>query len=420
MIALSVVIVLTVILLPLSWLYVRGMFRRQECFDLIGIPANSPNFGLTLASLSDSHLSSGTPIHFYADIDTIQNARLEAIAQAKHSIQFETFKMSPGKRADDFASVLEQQAKKGVHIQLLADSHGAKELSNHYWSRLENAGVEVRFFNPFSWRSPIDYLGRNHRKLLIIDQNTALIGGAGISDLWDGDENTEPWYDFEVHWQGDGLGWLTGLFWQHWLSAGGRVDLREHRPQLSNSSHTEILITSGEDPTPMNSPIRSLFQTCALSATERLWIASPYLLPDQTTCQMLASIQRRGIDVRVLTMGPCNDKSYVYYTAREHYASLLKNGIKLHEYQPSMMHAKVILVDHSWVCMGSANLDPRSFFHNDELNICTPNKSLVEQIETFFHQGFAQSQLIKLETWKNRPWKQRIVGQMFNIGYWQL
>ncbi|MGB2925135.1 MAG: phospholipase D-like domain-containing protein [Limnothrix sp.] len=411
-------------LFPLSWLYLRGMFRKDRTFDLRGTPPNTPGFLLTLASLSDSHLTSGEPIRFFADIEELQKERIRAIAEAKESIQFETFLMSPGSRTRDFAKALEERARQGVKVQLLADSYGAKDLPEEYWQSLREAGVEVEFFNPFSWRSPIDSIRRNHRKLLIIDQTTALIGGAGISGFWDGEvppTAQEPWFDFEVHWQGEAVGWLTGLFWQHWLSAGGTVDLQQHQPrQSAEHDHGPLLITSGEDPTPDNSPIRSLFQTCSISAQKRIWIASPYLLPDQFTCEILAQACKRGVDVRVLTMGPCSDKDYVYYTSRQHYGPLLKSGIKLYEYQPSMMHAKVILIDEELACMGSANLDPRSFFHNDELNVCSPNSSLIVNIETFFERGFSRSKLIEFRRWKRRPLKHKVIGSICDLAYWQL
>lgn len=421
---LAIAIIFLILLMPLSWFYIRGMFRPAKPFNLMGVAVDSPNFASTLASISKSLQADGQAVHFYTDIDQIQQVRLEAIAEAEHSIQFETFKMTPGQRAEDFAKALQQKAREGVQVQILADSYGAKTLPATYWRSLTNAGVDVRFFNPFSWRSPIDFLRRNHRKLLIVDQTKALIGGAGISDFWDGEipEDTDsPWLDFEVQWQGSVVGLLTGLFWQHWLDVGGYVDLHYHQPQRSSaSSPRPILITSGENPTPQDSPIRSLFQTCVMSAQERIWIASPYLLPDQITCDILERIRQRGVDVRVLTMGPHSDKSYVYYTSRKHYGKLLKNGVKLHEYQPSMMHAKVILVDHHWVSMGSANLDPRSFFHNDELNLATSDAQLVKQVEAFLHDGFEHSQIIQITDWKKRPWQQKLWGNLFNIGYWQL
>ncbi|MGF1568872.1 MAG: phosphatidylserine/phosphatidylglycerophosphate/cardiolipin synthase family protein [Nodosilinea sp.] len=398
------------------------MFRQDGHFNLAGVPAGRANFAFTLAAISDSQLTYGTATRFDSDIAAIQQARLEAIAQAQHSIQFETFKMSPGRRAKDFSTALQERAQQGVKIQLLADSYGAESLPREYWTSLENAGVEIRFFNPFSWRSPVDFLRRNHRKLLIIDQATALIGGAGISDFWDGEEpatTNNPWFDFEVHWQGEAVGWLTGLFWQHWLDAGGKVDLAAHQPRGSTEEPcSQILVTAGEDPTPQNSPIRSLFQASILAAKARIWMASPYLLPDQMTCTMLSQARQRGVDVRVLTMGPHNDKPYVYYTSRQHFGPLLKSGVKLHEYQPSMMHAKVILIDNDWVSLGSANLDPRSFFHNDELNLGTDHAALIQSVEAFFDQGFAQSQLIQLKDWENRPWQQKVLGKLFSLGYW--
>lgn len=410
------------VFMVLFWLYLAGTFEDGKQYHLVGLPANESHFLLTIASMSDSLVTEGFPSQFWSDIDAIQAARIDFIQQAQNLIQFETFKMSPGRRANEFADALCQKAIAGVTVQVLADSYGAKELPKSYWKRLEQAGVQICFFNPFSMRSPLSYLRRNHRKLLIIDQKIATVGGAGISDLWDGKDgkSEKPWYDFEVQWQGDVVGLLTGFFWQHWLSAGGRVDLKEHHPNISGvSTQNPVLITPGEEPTTGDSPIRSLFQLCILSAQKRLWISSPYLLPDEATCQMLETVQRQGVDVRILTMGPKSDKPYVYYTSRERYGSLLKRNIRIYEYQPSMMHGKIVLIDGHWVSIGSANLDPRSFFHNDELNLCTDHRELISQVEDFFDRGFQESEEIHLETWSRRPVYGRAIGCLGNFFYWQ-
>lgn len=417
-------LILWFISVVIACLYLNGHFRPSERYSLQGVAASAPNFVKTLASMSDSLITSGAPTHFWSDIDKIQTARLALIEKAQHLIQFETFIMTPGQRSDAFATALRQKAREGVRVQLLVDSYGARSLPPSYWQTLRGAGVEVQFFNPFSGRSPLNYLRRNHRKLLIIDQKVAMVGGAGIADRWDGKDQHDgevPWYDFEVEWQGDVVGLLVGFFWQHWLSAGGRVNLEEHQPTQSTASEAlPVLITPGEDPTTGNSPIRALFQLSIMSARSRLWIASPYLLPDKATCEMLGAIRQRGVDVRILTMGPRSDKPYVYYVARERYAALLKQGIKLHEYQPSMMHAKIVLVDDQWVSLGSANLDPRSYFHNDELNLCTSAQSLTGAVEAFFEKGFSRCQLIQYADWQRRSLKQKILGKLWNIAYWQL
>ncbi|MEM6519333.1 MAG: phospholipase D-like domain-containing protein [Cyanobacteria bacterium P01_C01_bin.70] len=405
-------------------LYLSGHFRRRLHYSVAGLNPAAPDFLPAIASLSDSLLTQGTAVRFWSKIEEIQSARLALMDSAQHSIQFETFTMTPGLRANAFAAVLKKKAADGVAVQLLADSYGAKKLPTHYWRSLTSAGVDVRFFNPFSARAPLDYLRRNHRKLLVVDQSVAMIGGAGIADRWDGEDSNNtgiPWYDLEVEWRGDMVRLLTGFFQQHWLDASGQVDLA-HQPQPAPAStiSTSVMITPGEDPTIGDSPIRSLMQLSMSAARTRLWIASPYLLPDDATCRKLTEIKQRGVDVRILTMGPKADKFYVYCVSRERYYALLKADIKVHEYQPSMMHAKVVLIDDLWVSLGSANLDPRSFFHNDELNICTSEAMLLREIETFFKDGFAHSQLVHLRAWQQRSPKEKILGKIGNFFYWQL
>lgn len=411
-------------LLVLFHSYLNGHFRQQQCYHLVGVSAIAPHFAETLASMSDSLITQGASTQFWSEIDAIQENRLALMQTAKQLIQFETFIMTPGGRANAFAEVALQKASEGVTIQLLVDSYGTKSLPQSYWQRLRNAGIEVRFFNPFSVRSPLDYLRRNHRKLLIVDQQAAMVGGAGIADLWDGKDQYDseiPWYDFEVKWQGNVVGLLTGFFWQHWLSAGGEVRLADHHPGNSKTNQPgPILITPAEDPSRQDAPIRSLYQICMTAAQQRLWIASPYLLPDAATRSMLGTVKQRGVDVRILTMGPKSDKPPVYYVSRENYRSLLKQGIQIYEYQPSMMHAKIVLIDDQWVSLGSANLDPRSYFHNDELNLCCQTPEFIRQVDAFFETGFSRSQLIRFEDWQTRSPKQKLIGQLGSFFYGQL
>ncbi|MEO1295724.1 MAG: phospholipase D-like domain-containing protein, partial [Cyanobacteria bacterium J06636_16] len=420
----SLLLLVNLALIVLVHLYLVGSFRKLEDYDLTGLPASAPSFPETIASMSDSLVTEGAIARFWSDIDTIQLMRLKLMSQARQLIQFETFIMTPGERTEAFAVLLKQKAAEGVTVQVLVDSYGAHTLPKTYWQELENAGVQVCFFNPFTIRDPVGYLRRNHRKLLIVDQQVAMIGGAGMADRWDGKDDHPgriPWYDFEIELRGAAVGLLTGFFWQHWLSSGGHVDLREHHPEDADVTNPgPILITPGEDPSTGDSPIRSLLHLCITAAQTRLWIASPYLLPDRATRKALAAMRQRGVDVRILTMGPKSDKFYVYCTSRERYEPLLQQGIKIHEYQPSMMHGKILLVDDQWVSLGSANLDPRSFFHNDELNVCVSDRGLTQQVEDFFLQGFSNSELVQFQSWQRRPIKERLIGHLANLVYWQL
>ena len=416
LIGVSIAVVILIVL------YFQGVFRRRIHYKIFNFPsANAPNFPLTIASLSDSFISNARATKFWVKADEVQPARLNAIRSARHRILFETYIMTPGERADAFAAALIEKAKSGVTVQVIVDSYGAKSVPKRYWKNLELSGIEVRFFNPFSWRSPHDYLKRNHRKLLLIDDEIALIGGAGISDYWDGipeQGDRAPWFDFEVQFEGPVVERLNGLFIQHWLDSGKTVDLAKNplTRKLETSLPT-VLVTSGEDPSYRDSSIRALYQTLMMAARSRIWIASPYFLPFSNTQKLLIEAKKRGVDVRILTMGSKTDKRFVYYSARELYKNLLRHGIEIYEYQPSMMHGKTLLIDDDWVSMGSANFDPRSFWSNDELNVSTAQPFLCQNIENFLFNGFAEGQRINYQEWKRRPLVQKIRGKVMLLFY---
>jgi cardiolipin synthase len=161
-----------------------------------------------------------------------------------------------------------------------------------------------------------------------------------------------------------------------------------------------------------SSALRLLFHTSMAAAKQRLWIASPYLVPDASTRDVLIQACQRGIDVRILTMGKRNDKPYVYLSARELYGELLKAGVKIFEYQPNMMHAKLLLVDDRWVSHGSTNVDERSFFINDELNVSISDFDLASKMEQFLISSFANSLNVTFDRWRRRPLLQRIQGRI--------
>jgi cardiolipin synthase len=409
--------ILLVIFGILTTFYLQGAFRNPVRYRLRNLPRpEADHFACFAASLSDSFLTTGKTIGFWLGADEIFGARLAFIQQAQQTIWFETFWMTPGRRSANFAEAIASRARAGVAVQMIVDHHGTETMPAEYWQNLQQAGVEVRFFNPFSWRSPLDYLDRTHRKLLLIDGKTALIGGAGVSDMWDGEasiDQSTPWLDFEVGFQGKVLRRLEGIFLQHWLDAGGTLDMAEGwiPPDCPNSTAT-VLVTSGEDPTHRNSDIRAFFLSLIYAARQRIWITSPYLLPNSDSRRALLLARQRGVDVRIVTMGHCNDKPYVYYTSRELYGHLLEVGVKLYEYQPSMMHAKLILLDDHWMSLGSANLDPRSFFHNDELNLSSNEPELLQKVEAFFQIAFSSSQLVNLKEWQQRSLPHRLAGQI--------
>ncbi|EDX87032.1 Phospholipase D active site motif domain protein [Synechococcus sp. PCC 7335] len=434
-------------------LYIRGAFRWRPLFYVRqAIAPQHPQFPLILKSLTESLATHGQVVDFWDTAAEIQQARIEAIRRARHSIQFETFMMTPGKRTNDFAEEIARKAIEGVSVQLLVDTFGTRSLPRRYWQHLRSAGVQIVFFNPFDWRAPANFAGRTHRKLLIIDNEQALIGGSGISDLWDGIEksdDTKPWLDIEMMLVGEVVSVLSATFQLHWQ--GHRIKREDEKTgklepgvtiinmdricpvvdadplpstkRLSNDKKesSTILVTPGTKPNYRDSSVEVLKQTLVACAQKRVWLSSPYFLPNKSTRQILITAKKAGVDVRILTTSDRSDKKPVYYASYEVYGSLLRAGIKIFEYQPSMLHAKMLLLDNHWANTGSTNIDYRSFLHNDELDIVTDSALLIEKIEQAFEKGFAQSKQISLRQWRNRSLlKHRVLGNVVRLVEWQL
>jgi cardiolipin synthase len=418
--------------------YLRGAFRDRITYKIRHAPKpDEPYFPFTLASITNSFITNGVITDFWNEPDAIQQARLDAISKAQYSIDFETFFMTPGKRADDFAAALAERASTGVEIRLIVDDYGTKDISDKYWGRLRGAGVKVSFFNPFNWRAPLDYAGRTHRKLLLIDGEFGLVGGAGISDLWDGvekDDDTQPWLDVEMRLEGEIIGYLEGVFSQHWTFGDGTADLsrvkfqnfhcrERHQDNEDNEDKQQnlMLVVPGANPKIRFSPIKSFKYNSLLCARKRIWLASPYFLPDENSIDLLVAAKQSGLDVRILTTSKRSDKKPVYYASYEHYGKLLKGNVEIYEFQPSMTHAKLLLIDDLWATTGSANFDPRSFSHNEELDVCTAQPILVEGIRDTFEKGFAQSKQVTYKEWQQRSLiKHRILGNAVDFFQWQL
>ncbi|ASC71230.1 Cardiolipin synthase [Halomicronema hongdechloris C2206] len=331
--------------------------------------------------------------------------------------------MSPGRRADEFAQALIHKAQQGVQVKLIADSYGVKSLPSRTGRPCARRDSGGAFFNRFNWRSPLDYLDRTHRKLLLVDECLGpdrrgwclrFVGSAPIVG------GHHPWLDFEIALEGEVVSVLRGIFLQHWLDTRGRVDFQHRNLTSSPTRYPRILVTPRGGPHLSHSSIRSLLQVAIMAAEHRVWIASPYFLPDLNTRHEMIAAQNRGVDIRILTMGPLTDKPFVYHAAQCRYRQLLQAGIAIHEYQPSMMHSKLLLLDDIWVSIGSANFDPRSFFHNDELNLTTAEPQLFSQVEQFFKRALTACDRITPESLAQRPWTHRLIGQSSLLFYWHL
>lgn len=401
-------------------LYLAGAFRVRVNLELIDVPATEePRFLPAVAGLTTSIITDGRFTGFWSNVDEVFATRLALIRQARHDVRFETYYMTPGRRADDLAAALLERAAHGVKVSMIVDAQGSLRVPRTYWDRLKAGGVEVRWFSPFDWKNPRLYNDRSHRKLLLVDGSYAQIGGAGVSDEWDGQGRTAPWADVEVRCTGQVVPILEGAFLQHWVHENGVGDLAPASVKAVPATGHPVLVTVG-DPSHGDSNMRTLMHAAIQASRTRLWIASPYFLPNTNARGAIIDARRRGVPVRVLTEGPRNDNPFAYQASRSIYLPLLEAGVEIYEYQPAMMHAKAFLVDDAWVSTGSANFDPRALFHNDELNVSTTDPALARQLEAFFTRAFARSHRVTTAEMAHRgPWE-RAEGLLGYAYRWQL
>jgi cardiolipin synthase len=292
-------------------------------------------------------------------------------------------------------------------VRVLLDADGSRFLRRRDVRRWRASGCEVRFFRPLQWYRPAQYNHRTHRKILVIDGKVGYTGGIGVADIWNG---PPAWLETMVRLEGGVVALLQGAFFQDWLIARGALDLSpDFFPPLAQGGPASAMVTCSA-PIWGDSAIRLLYFGAITGATRRLWLASPYFLPNWDTTAALAAAAVRGVDVRLLLPGPENDKRLPYWASRRLYGHLLAAGVRIFEYQPAMMHAKAMTIDGRWSTLGSTNFDPRSFFLNSELNVSIDDAGFAAEMEGFFEAAFAQSKEITAAAWNGRGVVERLGG----------
>lgn len=345
-------------------------------------------------------LQGAEPFDLYTEGDDLYAAMLASIASARSSVMLESYIFADDEIGRKFAQALETCARRGIEVRLHVDAAGSWLTSARLLERkLRDAGVQVRRFHRWSWREPLRYNRRNHRKLMVVDRVQAYLGGFNIhrqsSAAIFGEKR---WRDTHLRMRGKLAEQSAGLFdafWRgdrHWLPA-------EQTPASSVllPNHTRSC----------RHRLRCVFDQMFGSATDRIDLTTPYFVPDIRTQRRIAVAARRGVKVRLLVPAK-SDVPLARWAARASYEALLQAGVRIFEYLPRMLHAKTAVVDESWAMIGTANLDYRSFFLNYELNLVSRDPSLCERLCTQFEADLLQSREILAAAWSRRPFVQRL------------
>ncbi len=349
-------------------------------------------------------------------------AMIDAIRAAQDTIEFETYVYWEGVVAVQVANALAEASGRGVQVRVLIDGAGSFKMEAKAREVLESSGVELAVFQPVRpWRLK-RMTHRTHRKILVCDSQIGFTGGVGIATEWEGDARSpEEWRETHFRIEGPAVTGLRAAFFHHWLSSADGVDglfpvtllERDGVPTVCGEvGDTPVQVVPSEA-TGRWSRQETLFRAAIRGATKRLWITTAYFVPDDDLIQLLIDASRRGVDVRILLPGPHIDFTIVRLAGEAVYDELMDAGIRIWRYQPTMIHAKILMVDGVTACIGSANMNHRSLMKDDEIALVVLDQALVERLENDFREDLANA--IEVEpghTWDERPWWRKLLSQL--------
>lgn len=368
-----------------------------------------PQFKRALGSLLGPPILSGNAVTTLRNGDEIFPAMLAAIRKAETNIDFETYVYWSGEIGREFATAIAERARAGVRAHVLLDWVGTQKMDKEALDTMRDAGVRVELYHPLKWYNLARMNNRTHRKLLVVDGRVAFTGGVGIAEEWTGNaQDPEHWRDTHFRIEGPVVAQMQAGFLDNWMKVTGEVDHGpDYFPPLSKAGDmdAQMFMSSPSG----GSESMELMYLLAITAAERsILLEAAYFIPDELAIRALIEARQRGVDVRIIVPGPVNDAKVTMYASRSTWGPLLKAGARIYEYQPTMFHCKVLVVDELLVSLGSTNFDERSFRINDEASLNVYDADFARQQKQIFAEDEARSIEYTYEQWTARPWHQRL------------
>ena len=389
-------------------LFAPAMRYQVERFE--APPIDSEKFLETLEAVTDAQINPHSALTVLTNGEEFYEAELQAIGAATRSVNLEAYIFQRGEVAHRFLTALAERARAGVKVNVILDAIGSFSTSDAYCSELKKAGGRIEFYHPFSWRSVASINNRTHRELLIVDGELGFIGGAGIADHWlISKKGRARWRDTVIRVEGDIVSNLQATFAENWLESSGEVIFgEEYFPHMAERGSAKAMVINSSPSAGGSTRARILFQALVSAASRNIRITTPYFLPDRSMLRALVRAAGRGVEIEIILPGTKSDHALTRSSSRRLYGELLQAGARIYEYQPAMIHAKVLVVDDLWSVAGSTNFDNRSFGINDEVNLAASDPSLASQLSEDFLKDRAASREITLADWKHRSVAERL------------
>jgi cardiolipin synthase len=368
-----------------------------------------PQFQRTLGVLLGPVILPGNRFEVLLNGDEIFPAMLDAIRRAQRTITFETYIYWSGRTGDAFANALAERARAGVKVHVLLDWVGSARMEERLLRIMKAAGVEVRKFHAPRWYTLDKLNNRTHRKLLVVDGVVGFTGGVGIGDEWTGHaQDPDHWRDTHFRAEGPVVAQMQAVFNSNWMKATGTVLHGEaYFPPIHPVGDARGQMFSSS-PSGGSESMQLMYLLIINAAVRSIELSSAYFLPDELARDTIIAAVRRGVHVRIITPGRFTDAALARRASRALWGDLLRAGVEIYEYEPTMYHCKVLVADTLLVSVGSTNFDDRSFRLNDEASLNVYDPPFAKRQVEVFEQDLAHSRRISLEEWESRPWTEKL------------
>ena len=403
-------------LLTVGLLILGGLFAPSQKYRVVGTEAlqnRSSEFLGMLEALTDAKSTSNSKFEVLTNGNQFYSAELEAIRAAGTSVNFQAYIFDRGEIGQKYVEAFAERARAGIQVHIVCDAIGSRGANRTFFDPVVQAGGKIAWYNRPRWYRIAQIDNRNHRELMVIDGRVGFIGGAGVADWWYETRGSDcRWRDTVVRVEGDTVNHLQSTFAATWLETFGEIMASSSsfpKSGLPENDTAALVVCS----TPSDGGcirVRMLFLTLLASATKSIHINTPYFLPDKHISDAIArAVKDRAIEVTIVVPSKKSDHVLTRSASRRLYGPMLKAGARIYEYQPSMIHAKVMLIDELWSIVGSTNLDHRSFGINDEVNLAVRGAALNARLQQDFDRDVGQSRELSFDEWRRRPFPERIV-----------
>jgi len=381
--------------------------------DKGGPPSTTdPLFARSMELFTGAHIEPGNSVQILLDGNGTYPQLWKDLASAQQTITVQMYYSQPGTVADTMAKYLIDRAQHKVRVLLLLDAFGSQPLKRDWIKNLKRSGVEVVWLRPLRWYTLQKAAQRSHVRVVVVDGKVGYTGGFGLADYWLGDGHHEDqWRETNVRFEGPTVAALQAAFAAAWAEATGELltgDL--FFPKISFADVGDVQAGLMHTiPSTGSTPAERYLALSIAGAQKTLYISNSYFVPGDNFLRLLLAAAHRGVDVRVLTVSNKTDVKTTWYAGRTYYEKLLEGGVKIYEYQPTMMHAKSMVVDGLWSSIGSMNFDNRSLSFNDESQLVALDRHVGAQMDSIFMNDIKWSKEIKLNEFRKRPLSGKIL-----------